>query len=326
MNEIIFYYLILLLSGIVISYFFGVLAFPIGKYFYGKYKDEGFQASKILGLFLIGLIYLALVTISSFFPIHIFKLNSIITWLVCVTIFIFFEIKFLDKKLNNLFSDFDYKKTIKFEMIFILLFSVFLAINFLIKYDLASENLMNLAIFKKIQTQEKLPLSDFWLSGYNFNYYYFGHLVFSQYQILNGLDSSINYFLVSSIIPSMLGTVFLILVGQYISKYSYLSLIILFGLTPIPSIIEYFNIPLTFNNKIFEIFKNNSVRPIPQAISENYSYTFLNIPVHAHVFSLLISIVIIYHLKLIFDNKIIPSFRSKEYIFFIHFIRIKFFN
>jgi len=315
MNEVFYYFLVLFFSGYLTSLLFGIISLPIANFFFSNYKDSGFSASKIIGLFSTGFIYLTFVTISSFLPIHFLKLNSIYTFVFSVLIFIIFQAKFLNTKIVSQYKNLQIKNFIHTEIIFSIILGIFLFVNLTMRYDLASEHLMNMAIFKKIQTQEKLPLSDFWLSDFKLNYYFFGHLVFSQYQILNNFDNSVNYYLFSALIPALLGTSLYIFIKQFAQKYSFISLIILFGLTPIPSIYEYFNIPLSFGEKVFEVFKNNSVRPVIHAITENFSYSFLNIPVHAHVFSLLIGMLIIFQLRRIYDCKRFINLRDKNYQF-----------
>ena len=315
MNETIYYFLILLGSGWAISFFYGFLSLPITQRFYSEYEDGGFNLGKIISLFLVGFIYFTIVTISSFLPYHFLQLNSIYSILVSILLFIAFQKLFFNKEIFIEFYKIKFKEIIKNELIFLVILSFFLLINTHFHLQVNSEQIMNIGIFRAIQSQTNLPIKDFWYSGEFFNYYYFGHLVFSQFQAITQIDTSIIYYLYCSLIPALLGTSTYIFVTKFTKKLRLFYFLILFFLTPLNAVIDFLLVNYKDLNQIILLFYLNTIKNIPKGISENYSYTTTNIPIHAHVFGLLLGTIIIYQLFLIFSLQDEVSLWNKKYQF-----------
>jgi len=319
----------ILLKTYLVTTLFGLSAFPISSKLFKKYSDYGFNVGKIIGLFFIGYIYFTLVTISSILNLKIFTLNSFFSWIVSLIIFILLQKIYLKDDFSKCkeFLKRSYKKILKFELLFLILLGSFfyLQSNFLF-FTEGTESFLNVGIFKKIQNSETLPLLDFWMINHSFNYYYFGHFVFSQIQLLTKIDIDYLYYIICSLISSLFIITSAVFVRRY-AKFSIFTLItILIFLGPIYGVIEYFTFPLSLENlNILSISViNGNVRTLPQAISENFSYSFIFMPAHAHSISLLLGILMTYLIIYLFEEKIALKILKKEYLLFGFFLSLFF--
>lgn len=318
---------ILVTSSWLICLFFGIISIPLSRHFFVKYEDYGFNIGKIIGLFFVSYISFLIVTISSKLPIQMFQVNSIVTFFVSLILYSLIQFVFFKEHFIIAFKNFQIKKILKYEIIFIFIISIFTFLN--LRFGLTpftSEALMNIGILRTLENSNSLPIKDFWLSGENINYYYFGHYVFYQFRVLSQIEIELLYFSIAATIPALLGTASYVFITKFTNNYRFLLVPILFFLTPLTAIYEYFFAPIDKlkNVGIDYLFYLLSIRPIPNAITENFSYTFTHIPIHAHVFSLLISLVLIYQLFNIYEKKDLPNVRNENYVFYFLLLGLTF--
>ncbi len=322
MLEIFIYNLINYILPVTLAgFFFGIVSFPIGQLFFKRFPDKGYNIGKIFGLFSISLIYFTLVTISSFLPMHFLKLNSFVSIFVSIFIWIIIQTKispkfnFITEIKNN------YRSILIYELFFLLIVTLYFSLH-TFNNNLVGESQMNIAILNTLQNSEKLPIKDFWLSGENFNYYYFGHILLNLILSLTFKNPNDFYYALASFMPSLLALSFFSLLKQMLIDlkitlseakykiYSILGVLILLLTSTLNSVSLLLNsvLSLNLNEEIFLI--STTARSLPYTVTENYSYTFVYIPIHAHVFGLLIGIVLIYLYYEFFKFKGVFSFKN----------------
>ena len=306
MLEIFFYNLINYVIPVTLAgAFFGVVSLPLSELFFKRYSDRGYNVGKIIGLFFVSLIYFTLVTISSFLPIHIFKLNSFVSILISICIWIFIQVRACPKFNFILEIKKNYKSIFIYEMFFLLIVTLYFSLH-TYNQKIVGESQMNIAILNTLQNSEKLPIKDFWMSGENFNYYYFGHILLNLILNLTFKNPNDFYYAFSSFMPAVFALPFYILVKQIlidlnlvinqkkIKIYAILSVAMLLLTNTLNSLSLLINSLLKLNLSSEELLYLTTIRSLPYSISENFSYTFIFIPIHAHVFGLLIGVVLIY--------------------------------
>ena len=210
----------------------------------------------------------------------------------------------INTELSNLFKN-NYQSILIYELFFILIITLYFSLH-TFNNKIVGESHMNIAILNTLQNSEMLPIKDFWLSGENFNYYYFGHIILNL--ILNLIFKNTNdfYYALASFIPAAFALPFFILIYQILIDlkfnlsdrrykiYAILGVLVLLLTNSLNALGLLFNSVLNLNFNEFQLLELTTIRSIPYSITENFSYTFIYIPIHAHVIGLLIGTVLIY--------------------------------
>ncbi len=284
----------------------GFISLPLTFLVFSSLKDKGYGLSKIIGVF----------TISFFSWILSFFLNYNISIFVSL---IFFSLAnfYISKKINITFNKHFMKIT---EIIFISSFMFFAMLRSLTPAAEGLEKLFDMSLINGILTSEKMPPKDPWFSGYNINYYYFGHFVVATLTKLSYLPSYITFNLALATIYSFL-TVEIFILSYNITgkiKFGFLGIFLfiflgnLVGFLQIltflnPSLVEFFGKSLDINYTMtcchstqqnflqflitFPVW--SSTRVIPNTINEFPYANFLFGEVHSHILSLPVQLIFI---------------------------------
>ncbi len=157
----------------------GVIGLPISNYFFGKWKDKGYGISRTIGLVItaVPIWFLASVRLLPFSRLIIL---GFILFALLAAIYLLKRNKF---KIN--------KYIIIQEIVFLVVFLIWIIIRRTNARIEGTEKFMNLAFMNSINRTEYLPPSDPWFSGETINYYYLGHYLFTF--VAKGFSIGINY-------------------------------------------------------------------------------------------------------------------------------------
>jgi uncharacterized membrane protein len=164
-------HLIIWIFGLIVL---GIINFPLTFIVFSSFKDRGYAFSKTLFLLLISLGvwmfgFLKIIEID-----YLLWIFLIIFTILNALLFLKIKdeiIKFLKKNISYL---------IRMEILFIIFFIILFIINshFFLTLELKTgEYLFDSMITNTIDRSNFVPPGDAWLSGYNLNYYYFGHFI-----------------------------------------------------------------------------------------------------------------------------------------------------
>lgn len=306
-----------LLPILGINLLVGIISFPISQYFFKDFKDRGYSLGHILGYFSLTFLYFFLVSLSSLIlknNNNLFTLNSPLSIVTAFTIWALINFSIYKKIQFN----FDFKKILTIEIFFLIIICFY---HFLNSYspniDVSGEKLMSLGFLNSLEIQKNLPLTDFWYAGEPLNYYYFGHIFGNLFLNLLGLKAIYGYFLIVIIIPGLILPAFYYLIRKVLDDseinisnnhkifFSFFGVMIYSFISPIKSIFTLVDL-WVLNKSMSEIGNgiwDYSVRVIPSTIAENFNYGINFIPLHGHIFSLIISMITIYTIYTFFKNE-----------------------
>ncbi|MBD3362290.1 hypothetical protein GF362_01065 [Candidatus Dojkabacteria bacterium] len=154
----------------LVHIFMGFVSWPFTSVFFKKLSDKGYTISHIFGWLVIGYTYFCL---SSFRILRFSNLGLgllILLWIIFNSLL---QIKLKLIKRGNI----NIRRILKVQILFLLL-SAFMFWLLRHNYDVRwAERFMNLAFLKSLDNVDYLPLFDVWYLGKNLNYYYFGHYI-----------------------------------------------------------------------------------------------------------------------------------------------------
>ncbi len=153
----------------------GIVFFPITSLVFKKFKDRGWNFSKILGISITGLV----LWFSSYM--HLLKYTSLSAYIVMalfvgVDVFLLKKVIKIDKSEMGEFIS----RILKSEIIFICCFLFWTHFKtYSASISFSTEKYMNYGFLNQLYHAEYMPAEDMWLSGNIINYYYFGHYLAS---------------------------------------------------------------------------------------------------------------------------------------------------
>jgi uncharacterized membrane protein len=283
----------------IISAILGAISLPISSFIFGYFSDKGYAFSRLISLFVISYISFFLTTIKIAPLPTVSLIVSVVLW-VLINFFIFF--KKIEKDLPSL------KDVIITEAIFIIAFIGFLFIKSFQPEIYQIERFMDFGFIQALKNTTFLPIEDIWFSGEFINYYYFGHFIGFVFLSLTFINTVPGFYLLGGLIFSLLaitvfrlGSDFLTLFIKenkntiYYKAAGFISLffVILSGswymiFWIFKKIISFFGI---IKDPLF--FFPEPTRIIPGTITEMPIYSFIVADLHAHVWGMLSTVLII---------------------------------
>jgi len=319
---------------ILLSSSIGILSFPISQLFFRRNFDMGYMNSIILGYITVTWISFLIATILTFFRFDTSYPIFYPSLIISISIWGVINISYFKhlRTSQNFKLKFE-KSKISFTILVLLIFTVliYLLNSFNYIYNpTGSENHMNLAILNSINYSNKVPINDFWYSGYPLNYYYFSHYILASISFVLNLIPNRDFTFIGVIFPALfltaLSNLVLTIVQNNLKKISKLQITVSILLTtlvtlfinPIKTIYGLYE--FIFSKKSLDFFVQNfsdyTVRIIPYAITENFNYPILINAIHALTSGLIIGILIVNSLYFFISNSEKISIKNK-YLFLI---------
>lgn len=271
-----------------------IFVFPICFMIFRRFPDRGQLLSKVLGVLLFSYITWLLSSL------HLFKfslLSTVLAVLIMIVLFLVFYL--LQKEQLKEFFATKKKQLIGGEIVFLIIFSVFLVIRAFNPEIFWGEKPMDFAILNSILRSDYLPPYEAWAAGNQLNYYYFGHFVVASLTKLTQLPASFTYNLAVATVPTFLfiGTTSLVAAMTKKMKYGLLAGLFVCLLGNIEGVY------LLFKGRIqdFGFFWDTS-RIIPSGINEYPLWTTLFADLHAHFLVLPFMILSIALIWVIFED------------------------
>lgn len=199
---------------LLIIEFFAFLSLPIVIKFFYHFKDKGFCAAKLIGIFLTSY----LTWVFSFFL--GFNINTIfLSVALFLTLSFVLFIREKDRILNELI---DNKNTFfQIELLFLLLFHFFLFLRVQTPEILTLEKFMDFAFLNAIIKSTRMPPLDPWYAGGYINYYYFGYFITAVLTKISGFKTSITYNLMFATYYAIFSLLVFSLLFNLTKKYVY---------------------------------------------------------------------------------------------------------
>ncbi|MFZ3168693.1 MAG: DUF2298 domain-containing protein [Candidatus Methanoperedens sp.] len=265
----------------------GFLTLPISCYLCRNLKDSGYCISKPFGLLL-------LTYISWIISIAVgYSYISVMLSLVVIAAFSF--LIYIKKG----FAHFEKKYIIKFEIIFLLAFLIFVLIRAYSPdiYWTGGEKFMDMTFINSMLRTTGFPPPDPWMSGTVTYYYYFGYLVVSNLINITGILPSIAFNLATaSFFALSFSTAFGIgfnITGRM--KYGILTaffVMIAGNLVGFFQLVDIFRKENALNNMLSFNYWTSS-RVIPDTINEFPYFSFLQGDLHPHMISITFQLLVI---------------------------------
>ncbi len=151
----------------------GTIFFPMTATIFKNFQDKGWNFSKVIGLGISGLVFWNLSYLK------ILKLNAFSCYIV-VLVFLLMNLFFLKKNKELLIKQGKklFPVIMKSELFFFYFFMFWTYYRcFSSGINFETEKYMNYGFLNQLLHCEYLPVEDIWLSGFNVNYYYFGHFL-----------------------------------------------------------------------------------------------------------------------------------------------------
>ncbi len=282
LNLFFFHLSALELSGLVFWYFLisllGLLIFPLVKQGFKGLADGGYGLSKLLSLLLLYYV--------NWMGTNIGVLNFSNAALSFSLLLLMIVPHFILKKENDLVDLMNGFSThiIKVEMIFFILFTLYLCLYSLHPELFWGEKPMDFTIFNFSLRNDSLPFLDPWFAGKPMKYYYWGYYFFSNLAKMSGVKGEVGYALSLATIAGLFGAS-LYSLCLYLCKKRWLAL----GgalLIPLASNVKAFW-AIVFGEAKFDIsYFWSSTRVFDHlAFAEYPSWSFLFADLHPHVMS-----------------------------------------
>jgi len=289
---------------------------PLTFIIFKNSKDKGYAFSKIIGI----LVFSFIAWYSSFLIKYNFGLVFSLLLTLCINIYVF--------KSQKISFDKRYAKII--EIIFLSSFVVFCLIRSFTPAAEGLEKLFDMSLINGILQSEKMPPKDPWYSGYNINYYYFGHFIVATLTKMSFLPSYVTFNLSLATIYSILAIEIFSITYNITEKLKlgflgillFLFLSNLLGFLQIltffkPELVDFlsstFNIKYAmtcchdprqnFFNFLLTFPVWSSTRVIPNTINEFPYANFMFGEVHSHILSLPIQMLLIGVLLCLYNSK-----------------------
>lgn len=295
----------------------GIISYPVTKLFFSKNIDGGFTNSYILGFLSIAWFGFTISTLKTFSKLS-FNLDLSTAYLYGILIWVVINFIILKKQnynwkiyeINKIFSSIFI--TTSLTLLFYFIFSFYSFYN-----PQGSETHLNIGILNSINYSNQIPINDFWLSGYSFNYYYFSHYAISMLSQTLKFDPVIDFNFISIIYLVLFSTSVITLVNTII-KIIYpevtkikllIATLITFSITflinPLKSIYGLIELSLNLNTaeNILSNYSDYSIRIISGTIAENFNYSFLVNPLHALSNNLVVGVLILNVLFFLVEKK-----------------------
>lgn len=180
---LIFYWYLLL-------FVFGFGFFPLSFIVFNKFKDKGYGFSKIIAILLLSYIVWLL---SSF---KVFNFQILGLWIVLIPLgfwlLLFYKFSKTKDKVVLFLKD-NFKLVLLQELIFIFGLVFWSWIRSHQPSIEGLEKFMDFGFVNSILRSQFMPPKDMWLTGYNINYYYFGHFITAFLTKISSLPSHYTY-------------------------------------------------------------------------------------------------------------------------------------
>jgi YYY domain-containing protein len=309
-----------MLFWLFILEFLSFINLPLTFIIFKNLKDRGYAFSKIIGILFFSFI--------AWYLSFLIKYNLAIIFSLLLTLSINLYI------LKNQKISFDKKSAKIIEIVFVSSFIIFCIIRSFTPATEGLEKLFDMSLINGILGSDKMPPKDPWYSGYNVNYYYFGHFIVATLTKVSFLPSYVTFNLSLAMIYSIMAIeIFSISynITQKI-KFGFLGMflfIFLSNLLGFLQILTFFKQELVgFFGKNFDIeyamtcchdpkqnFLNflltfpvwSSTRVIPNTINEFPYANFMFGEVHSHILSL--------PMQLLLIGILLCLYKSKKYSF-----------
>lgn len=212
-----------ILIWLLIVEILGIIGFPIAFLFCNNLTDRGYSISKILGILLV----CYLTWISTSLGVLGYTTLSIILAIILVTIL---SLHIVNKNKAGI-RDFlrDNKKTIIInEVVFLIVFLLFLTIRMHTPDIQTLEKFMDISFINGIDRSVTMPPIDPWFSGGHVQYYYFGYFIIVTLSKLACIPTYISYNLAIALFFSLLAVAAFGIGYNLTKKYFYGILTIVF--------------------------------------------------------------------------------------------------
>ncbi len=262
----------------------GVLCLPLTRALFSGFRDKGYPFAKII--FQLAISFLALNIFYWFYVIlnlsYLLKIRfGIFALVICTLIIVFVNYAFFYQSNTKITKD-ELKIFVKEELLFALLFVAMLAFRGAQPQIEGIEKFMDFAIINGLNRSESIPPQDVWFSGFEINYYYFGHLGVSILNQLSGIDSAVFYNLYVATLFAMVGTAAFSIIYHLTHKYIAAvvsSLVLLIG-----GNLDFFYYKVVMQADNYFYAQARSL--IPNTINEFPAYSFLIGDLHAHILNI----------------------------------------
>ncbi len=265
----------------------GIVGFPISRYFFSKWHDEGYVFAKAIGIALVTYVVyvLAILKVAPFTHATILLVMAVILGIS------FYFIR--PKKINW--------KLCFWEEVF---FLVALLLWSWVKGHEPSihglEKFMDFGFTKSILESRYFPAADMWFAGKNYiNYYYFGHTFLALLTKLSNLDLTYTFNLILATLFAFTLTMSYGLIKQ-LTHNKFISILTAYIITLGGNLQTIYAFTTGYNGEntpppFWTIFTGkldinywyaNATRFIPFTIHEFPSYSFVVSDIHGHVLSL----------------------------------------
>ncbi len=178
--------------------FLGILVFPIIFTVFWKLPDRGYSISKLLSLLL--LVYIIWILGSFDFNYNLKISASVI--LICFGIISFITFYYNYNYILS-FIKREYSLILLIDVIFVLVFAIWLFIRNLDPTIYHTEQVMDFTILNSVMNTSSYPPNDLWYSGNPINYYYYGYLIFGIFFEYLQIEVSLAYNLAIPLIASL---------------------------------------------------------------------------------------------------------------------------
>lgn len=183
----------------------GLIVFPLTASFFRKFNDKGYLFAKMIGLAFVGFGVWFVANI------HLMKFTRTTCVVICIlaTIIIYgyYIVKYyIRKKKPEFLMDINWSfilKCILEELVFLLLFVLFLYIKGMKPEASGTEKFMDYGFMTVMNRSDYMPAQDLWFAGETLNYYYGGQYMATFLTKLSGVKISYGYNLMLMMITAI---------------------------------------------------------------------------------------------------------------------------
>ena len=190
----------------------GIISMPLTMIFFHRFQDSGWIFSKAIGIAFSGwfMWYLSSIKWMKFSESN--TRVTVFLFFLCNLAVLFLQIKKLREKQKQPLPDLQEEKRgirerllsiMTEELLFYILLLLWVYIRTFRPEAYGTEKFMNYGFMSSMMRTEYFPPKDFWLSGTNLNYYYFGQYLSTYLTKLSGLTVPKTYNLMMMLLPSL---------------------------------------------------------------------------------------------------------------------------
>jgi len=195
---------------------FGILAYPITFFIFGKLPDRGYAFSKMVGILLFAYFNWILVSL------HIIP-NTLVSIGISLLILLFISVVcyFTVKPRMQEFHKSGMKHVWWTESVFGGIFVIFLTYRMFHPDIFWSESSMDLSFLTSSMRSLYFPPWDTWAAGFRVNYYYYGQYIIAALSKLSGIPAKFTYNLAYITVPALVGTFLFSILYNLTRKFRY---------------------------------------------------------------------------------------------------------